>query len=340
MKTYTQFDAPAKIYGAPLFASTGTLDRLPPELRARLGPDMEHLGRRCPGARMALRTDSETFTVRMTLETLSPDVGVSIFGCQAISVYAGNKPDMRFLGLVNPPNYQTFTCERTFTKRAEMEDIMLWLPRNEVVASVSIDVEDGARVEAPTPYKYPVPIVYYGSSITEGGCPSRFANSYNAIICRRLDADYVNLGFSGRARGELEMAEYINTLEKSVFVMDYDHNTPTAEHLLNTHEPFFQRIRAHDPELPVVMISAPDIDYLKEGRERRDIVRRTWERARAAGDENVYFIDGETLFGDADREMCTVDACHPTDLGFYRMAGVIEPVLRKILEGGANKVEK
>ena len=39
MKTYTQFDAPAKIYGAPLFASTGTLDRLPPELRARLGPD-------------------------------------------------------------------------------------------------------------------------------------------------------------------------------------------------------------------------------------------------------------------------------------------------------------
>ena len=88
------------------------------------------------------------------------------------------------------------------------------------------------------------------------------------------------------------------------------------------------------------MISAPDIDYLKEGRERRDIVRRTWERARAAGDENVYFIDGETLFGDADREMCTVDACHPTDLGFYRMAGVIEPVLRKILEGGAYKVEK
>ena len=48
MKTYTQFDAPAKIYGAPLFESTGTLDRLPPELRVRLGPDMEHLGRRCP----------------------------------------------------------------------------------------------------------------------------------------------------------------------------------------------------------------------------------------------------------------------------------------------------
>ena len=62
------------------------------------------------------------------------------------------------------------------------------------------------------------------------------------------------------------------------------------------------------------------------------MIRATYEAARAAGDENVYFIDGETFYGDADRQLCSIDGCHPNDLGFYRMATVIRPVLQKILE--------
>ena len=80
------------------------------------------------------------------------------------------------------------------------------------------------------------------------------------------------------------------------------------------------------------MLTKPDFDYDPEAPERRAVIYKTYENAVNAGDKNVYFIDGQTYFGDEDRHFCTCDCCHPNDLGFYRMAQVIEPVIKKILE--------
>ena len=74
--------------------------------------------------------------------------------------------------------------------------------------------------------------------------------AYQAIIARRLGCNYVNLGFSGSAKGEEEMAKYIAGLDMSVFVMDYDHNAPDAQHLLDTHGRFFKIIREKKPIYP------------------------------------------------------------------------------------------
>jgi hypothetical protein len=61
-------------------------------------------------------------------------------------------------------------------------------------------------------------------------------------------------------------------------------------------------------------------------------VRKTYENAVNRGDKNVYFLDGETFYGDLDRDLCTVDGIHPNDLGFYRMATAIKPLLVLLLE--------
>ena len=42
-------------------------------------------------------------------------------------------------------------------------------------------------------------------------------------------------------------------------------------------------------------------------------------------------IDGETLFQEDDRDACTVDGCHPNDLGFYRMYQTVRPVMKQAL---------
>ena len=127
------------------------------------------------------------------------------------------------------------------------------------------------------------------------------------------------------------MADYINTLDMSVLVYDYDHNAPNPEYLRRTHQPFFQRIRAKHPELPILMMTRPAAVYEGEILERREIVRTTYEAALAAGDKHVWFIDGETFYGPSDRHLCSFDEVHPNDLGFYRMATVIRPVLEEIL---------
>ena len=72
--------------------------------------------------------------------------------------------------------------------------------------------------------------------------------------------------------------------------------------------------------------------YDDEFKARREVVKATYQAAIANGDENVYFIDGETFYGETDRNLCSFDDCHPNDLGFFRMASTIRPVLQKVLE--------
>ena len=329
MKTFSYRDKPIAVHGVPFFEKTGKLERLPEEVRKAV-PSLDGLGRRCPGARICFRTNSAKIHLKMTFKTLSWDIGMSIFDCQSANVMIGDRKSARFAGLLHADDYETMVCEREFEKSSEMEDVTIWLPRNEEIADFTISVEDDALVETPTPYKYP-PMLYYGSSITEGGCCCRVTNAYNAIISQHLDIDYYNLGFSGGAKGELEIADYINTIPMSIFVYDYDHNAPNVEHLENTHEVFFKRIREKNPELPVVILTKPDFDYDPQGAERRAVIYKTYENAVNSGDNNVYFIDGQTFFGDKDRHFCTCDCCHPNDLGFYRMAEKIEPVIKQIL---------
>lgn len=64
---------------------------------------------------------------------------------------------------------------------------------------------------------------------------------------------------------------------------------------------------------------------------RRDVVIETYISARNAWDRNVYFMDGQSLFGTRGRDTCTVDTCHPNDFGFMRMVEAVYPVLKKVL---------
>ena len=330
---YNIKDAPIKVFGIPYFEEKHIYERVPEKLREEL-PSLSFLGRRCPGARAALRTNAEHFTVRMTFETLSMDIGMALYACQAINVMIGPRGRERFAGIVVPPDYNTKTCEKTFTKRSDEEEITLYLPRNEILSDVEIELDDGAWVDSPTPYKNGT-MLLYGSSITEGGCPANGTNAYPTLLSRSLDMDFYNFGFSGSARGELRMADYINEVMADhgvgLFIYDYDHNAPSADHLRETHEPFFRRLREKNPTMPIIIMTCPDFDYRPDAAERRAVIRATYENAVAAGDKNVRFIDGETFFGKEERQMCTIDTCHPNDLGFVRMAHVIEPVVRELM---------
>ena len=114
----------------------------------------------------------------------------------------------------------------------------------------------------------------------------------------------------------------------SIFVCDYDHNAPSAEHLKNTHEKMFKAIREAHPDIPIIIMSAPIWNPSGAWKERRDIVEQTYKNARATGDENVYFIDGKALMSLCENNG-TVDNCHPTDLGFYSMAQVLGDLIEK-----------
>ena len=204
----------------------------------------------------------------------------------------------------------------------EEREITINFPHYCDVLSLEIGLEKDSTLKPASGYRPMKPMVYYGSSITQGACASRPGNTYENRIIRELGIDYINLGFSGSARGEDTMAEYIANLDMSVFVYDYDYNAPTVEHLQQTHEKMFRTIRAKHPDLPVIMLTRPKFRLNAEEEEKRAIVKQTYENALASGDQNVYFIDGPTLMQYAEND-CAVDGAHPNDLGFYSMAKVL-----------------
>lgn len=215
-----------------------------------------------------------------------------------------------------------------------LEEVCVHFPAYcDVVYAVYIGLKKGSVIQEPKSYAYPKPVVYYGSSITQGGCASHAGNDYPSVIARELDCDFINLGFSGSGKGEPRMAEYIATLDASVCVMDYDHNAPTVEHLQDTHYNFYEIIRKAKPQMPIILISRPNTDSAPEdAARRREVIKATYQRAKKQGDKRIWFINGETLFGKHERTSCTVEGTHPNDLGMYRMAQTIAPVLKKALK--------
>lgn len=135
------------------------------------------------------------------------------------------------------------------------------------------------------------------------------------------------------------MIEYLAGLDMSLFVLDYDHNAPSNEHLLATHEKLFMRMRETHPDIPIIIMSRPKpYSYLNAmERGRADIIKATYENAKARGDENVYYIPGWELCGICGGEG-TVDGTHPTDLGFYSMYVRLADEIKSIIDSGKLKV--
>jgi lysophospholipase L1-like esterase len=132
--------------------------------------------------------------------------------------------------------------------------------------------------------------------------------------------------------GEQAVAEYIGTRKISAFVMDYDYNSPTAESLQQTHEPFFKTVRKAHPDIPVVFVTHPYYNEASEGDiQRKNVIKATYDNAVKAGDKNVYFVDSEDFFPLEMRDLYAVDILHPNDLGQFMMAKAIFPALYKAL---------
>jgi hypothetical protein len=326
---------PFEVSGLAWFDRERKYCRLP---EARLGETNEGvrgLAWHTSGAMVRFKTNSKTLAIKYELWSEDDMSHMPRTGISGFDVYKGVGKDKRFKA-VSTPEVKKKTIEALLIRgeSGKLEEWSFNFPLYNGVMQVQIGLDPDSLIEPPTPYSIPEPILFYGSSITQGGCASRPGNAYTHILCRWLDANMLNFGFSGSAKAEPVMAELMGSIEMSAFVYDYDHNAPSVEYLEKTHEPFFKLMRQAKPDVPIIMVGRPD--FYADSTEcckRREIIQNTYENALKSGDRLVYYIDNELLFGSEDRDSCTVDGCHPNDLGFMRMAEVIYPVLRRALAG-------
>ena len=326
IRFYNVRSAPFKIYG--IFFEQDRFRRLPEAVAKEVSEGVYGLHAHTAGGRVRFRTDSPYVAIHAKMPRVGRMPHFALCGSSGFDLYVEDRYITSFVPHVDMTDgYEGVKP----LGAAKMREITINFPSYSNVSELYIGLQENAAVEEPAPYKREVPIVYYGSSITQGGCSSRPGSAYPNIVSREFDTDFINLGFSGNAKAETAMGAYIKDLPMSVFVYDYDHNAPTLSHLEQTHERMFLQIRQAQPDLPIVLMSRPKYTLSEDDRARLAVIRKTYENARACGDQNVYLIDGPTLMAIAGNEG-TVDGTHPTDLGFFSMAQALIPVLKEILK--------
>ena len=315
----------------------GVFCRLPEEFLPECNSGVQELAYHLAGACVRFATDADRIGILYTLRETGNMPHFTACGQSGMELFDESAHPQRQVKTIIPAMADGRGCRKEQATwlplpGGRMRSYALWLPLYNGLERLLLGFPAEARLEAGRKPHVEKPVVFYGSSITQGGCASKVGSCYTNLLARRLDAPIINLGFSGSGRGEASMARYIASLPMSVFVLDYDHNAPDENHLAATHEVFYRIVREAQPDLPIVMVSKPDFDPDRPADERRRaVIRRTWENARAAGDEHAFFVDGETFFGSTDRALCTVDGAHPTDLGFLRMADTLDPLLRSLI---------
>src|SRR6185312_8942658 len=245
-----------EVDGLPWYGeNSGELFRLPVRLKDTFRKPVWELAQSPSGGRIRFRTNSSTLAIRLEYPKPPNMANMHAFGQTGVDLYIdGVYRNTAIAGRDSKPG---LTQEHSFYKDQPRIDreITLYLPLYMPVKVLGIGLDTDARIQAPKSFSLDKPIVFYGTSITQGGCASRSGMSYQAILGRMLNADFVNLGFSGNGKGEPEMARTVAGIDASYFVLDFAQNNPTVESLMQVYAPFVDTIRSKHPQTPILVVT-------------------------------------------------------------------------------------
>ncbi len=307
----------------------GLYRRMPDNAARAVSENVGLIAKECAGGRLRFVTDSPFVAISVSYASVAKVPNYSHTATMGFDLYAGQ----RYIGAFVPAmdTVDEFESVLDIPCSQGAQAYTLHFPICSQIKAIRIGVKAGSVLTSAPKYKNAQPVVLYGSSITQGACASRPGNTYANMLSRALDCDYINLGFWGNALGEERIAEYIAGLDMSLFVYDYDYNAPNVEHLRATHEKMFKIIRAAQPNLPILMLSAPLCYPTPDGEERFAVIKKTYDNAIANGDQNVALLSGTELMQPI-HDVALADNIHPADIGFAAMAKAIGKQIKQMLK--------
>ena len=223
-------------------------------------------------------------------------------------------------------------------------DVLLNFPLYGSVEEILIGVDDEAVItEEKQGFTDDKRLLVYGGSIEQGASASRPGMSASNQLSRRLNREVINMGFSGSALSEPEMARILSDIERvSAFIISTEGNCPTAEWLDEKLRVFIEIYRKKHPSTPIIILPFASCrrDTLlpeKAGiRRAKELVQiKIVEDMRALGDANIYLLSQNELW---QKELadgkgyfeCFTDGIHKTDLGCYVTAKALHHFLEDI----------
>lgn len=325
------------LYGQISDKTNNRYERLPSSLENVSRGDVWYLGRHSAGLFVRFRSNSTSIHLRWESTFNNTMNHMTDTGTKGLDLYTIHDGDWRYVCSARPTGKHN-ECAVIRNMDPEYREYMLYLSLYDGVSSLEIGVDEGSyiglpEIDRPSREK---PVVMYGTSILQGGCANRPGMAHTNIISRRLDREVYNLGFSGNALLDMEIAELMASVEDpGLYVLDYVPNA-SAQAIDEIGEKFFRIIRDAHPDVPVIFIEDPvfptclfDKEILKEVTRKNVAQKRLFQKLKKSGEKKIYYIAAEGMMGD-DGE-ATVDGCHLTDLGAVRYVEHVMPVIKRAL---------
>ncbi len=281
----------------------------------------------------------------------APSGGRILFRCNAgslgLRVLPQSKGSLSYLDVyVNGRYLRSVAAEAANTEASltlftgldrQEKEIVVYLPYRQelVVQAVGVD-KDTVFGEPRHSFSRPLPIVFYGSSVCQGSGAYKPGMTYEAILGRELNVDFVNLGFGGAGKAEANVVDLVNSIPACCYVFDlgksYGMQDKTA------YKRMLQAVRASHPDVPLMCVTPitsslemHSEEYSRRSLHTRTVMREAVQELLQAGDKKVYLLEGPDLLGFDDHDGLSRDGVHPTDYGYSLIARRLSPTLKKLL---------
>ena len=319
-------------------------DRLPISYKEKVREPVWDLSKASAGITVRFHSNSTSINLKWTVLNDFDMPHMAATGIKGIDLYTKYNNKWRYVttagALVGLKTYQNKSIpadsineyELIKNMTPEFREYKLFLPLYDGVTKLEIGIDNNASIKKATPNPLK-PIVFYGTSITQGGCASRPGMAHTNIISRKLDIDCINYGFSGNGRMEMPIVELISEIDARFYVIECLQNMD-SEQVSERVKPLVDIIRTKHPHTPIVLVENMmyTMAFLDQTQETRLIqenaaLKNEYDKIIKSGTPNIFYIkDNKDFLVDNEG---TVDGVHLTDLGFLRYADYLMENFKK-----------
>ena len=330
-------------YGKDSFRLEGTLipdslkenryDRLPASFKGKVREPVWNLSKSSSGLSIRFLTNSPIISVKWEVLNDFKMNHMSETGIKGVDLYFRNNDGWQYLSTGRP---QGFVNEATLLENmnAEEREYKIYLPLYDGIKNIEIGIDAESYIRQPET-DYGKPVIFYGTSITQGGCASRPGMAHTNIISRKLDIDCINFGFSGNGRMDESIAEVLSETEAACYVIESMHNMISPQNVRERTIPFINTLREKHPDTPILLVditkasfSVLDHKVSEYSRDMSDALKVEYQKMMDMGYKNLFYVEALTALG-SDQEG-TVDGVHFNDLGFMRYADFLIDKFREL----------
>ena len=295
--------------------------RLPQKYRDHVRKEVWNLSENSAGVSLSFSSDTSNLLIRWTLKNHfkmhhMTDVGVSGF-----DLYQKKNNEWHFIstGIPNDLKNETYLFKGL---QRELKHYRIHFPLYNTLTDLELGFDSNSRLKIIT--KNSPSLIFYGTSITQGGCASRPGLAYTNIISRKLNKNCINLGFSGNGHLEISIAHILAKIDNAIFIIDCMWNIDEKIVVENT-KPFIDALRSKIKNFKSSIIfheqylsnlNHPDKKFIKSVIKKNRALKKQIENEKNKGFKNLYFVEQDGCI-DEDSE-ATVDGVHFNDLGFER----------------------